>query len=541
MTREDVFWRLFCFFLPSKNNMSGIPRTLTAVVALLFVCVRVATPSPDHDAAPGTETECHDRQQTMMARVAVPPAQLQPSRAANSEPAVRVVLGERPGHKAASELYTSLMGQMEAVEAGDLAKLIAVSVCHAKPRSHAAWIQLANVHYSEMNAVSADSVFFHASLSEELSGYLRAQLIAALLKDETEWWEENSRGVEDDDADPAEESVRSNATPRHRATLKAYAVARASAKDYFEGEYKVLRDQLKTTLAATFASAARSQIDGMFKQTARRLGQLVPALLEWIGSRSQEFPPLVPEDLSTSLPPLWEVDKQLPGQMQALFSTHVYVVNLVDEGVIAPDLNQRIATQAIGAFEEFARSNPNIPEVNLNDAFWGVQKDPKTRPKIPEIVEILNHIEGAVLRYVTELGLGHPEPQSGFMNGEHGEQPPSEAWFSIHRGKSEHSTHNHVDAQFAVVYYPQAKYGDGRLVFKDPRGARHVSESNEDPIPVPVAPFGGNRHHIKPIAGDLIIFPGWLYHAVESSSTESDEYRVSLSVNIDGYWERSVS
>jgi uncharacterized protein (TIGR02466 family) len=430
---------------------------------------------------------------------------------ATTHPTKTVELGERPNRMSASELYANLMGQMETVKEGDIAKLISVAVCHAKPRSNAAWTQLAKAHYSAFFDVPAGSVFFQ---------YLRAHLIAAMLKEEPEWWEEDEIGDMTAQDDPAAIQL---------ATETSYALV----KGFFDGEYKVLRDNLKTT----FASPATNE---MLKQSARKLAQLVPVLVKWSVSRTQVFPPMVPEPTTTVAPhPLWESAVKMPGQMRALFSTHVYVVNLVDEGVIAPEVNQRLATQAINAFEEFARSEDGMrtDPAELNDAFWTVQKASHLTSAIPEVVDILKHIEGAVRRYLIELGLGRPEEQNGWMNTEQGKQVPNEAWFSIHRGASSHSTHDHVDAQLAVVYYPKVKEGDGRLVFEDPRGARHVSEGN----PIPFAPFAGNRQHVEPRSGDLVIFPGWLYHAVDPSAIDSDEYRVSLSVNIDGYWERSVA
>jgi uncharacterized protein (TIGR02466 family) len=349
-----------------------------------------------------------------------------------------------------------------------------------------------------------------------------------LLEGEPEWWEDGAK--ESEDGREFDLSI----------TLDATEEAYTLAKTFFEGKYKLL----KVDLMAKYTSDRTLK---MFEASSRKLGQLLPDLVKWKSSRSQAFPPMTPDNMA-GLPPLlpmWNAKKPLPGEIRALFSTPIYIVNLIKEGEITSTFNERLSSIAIAAFEDFAHSPKGsiTTEEHLNDVFWEVQKADRRASQTPEVALILQHIHGAVCRYATELGLDAPEEQVGWMNSRPQEQDPNNSWFSVHRGSSRHITHDHEDSPFAAVYYPKVQEGDGRIVFDDPRGAHHTTASKENPesIPPPFPPFSGNRHHITPKRGDLLIFPGWLYHMVERSAADSDEYRVSLSVNIDGYWQQSIA
>ena len=97
-------------------------------------------------------------------------------------------------------------------------------------------------------------------------------------------------------------------------------------------------------------------------------------------------------------------------------------------------------------------------------------------------------------------------------------------WASVHRGGSTHPRHIHANAAVSGVFYVRAPRGSGRICFFDPRGS--------------VPPFEREVRH-EPLAGELLLFPPWLSHAVASSTmpddADADGARVSISFNyVDG-------
>ena len=98
-------------------------------------------------------------------------------------------------------------------------------------------------------------------------------------------------------------------------------------------------------------------------------------------------------------------------------------------------------------------------------------------------------------------------------------------WASVHDSCMSHLAHTHPNTTVSGVYYVSVPPGSGDLIFEDPRGA--------------LPPFG-NRHIVKPRAGQVVLFPSWLVHAVAPScGLAADNPRISLSFNVIGDWART--
>jgi hypothetical protein len=82
-------------------------------------------------------------------------------------------------------------------------------------------------------------------------------------------------------------------------------------------------------------------------------------------------------------------------------------------------------------------------------------------------------------------------------------------WGQIHRPLESTNTHHHGDSPFAWVYYVQAPLGSGDLTFWF---------------------LDRFRYSIKPVVGNLIIFPGWMNHSV--SKNRGQYIRISVSGNL---------
>jgi hypothetical protein len=89
-------------------------------------------------------------------------------------------------------------------------------------------------------------------------------------------------------------------------------------------------------------------------------------------------------------------------------------------------------------------------------------------------------------------------------------------WASIHQDSSSHAAHVHAGAVLSGVFYVRCPLGSGQICFSDPRGS--------------IPPFEREVCH-EPRAGELLIFPPWLSHAVSSTPSTVDGPRISISFN----------
>lgn len=99
--------------------------------------------------------------------------------------------------------------------------------------------------------------------------------------------------------------------------------------------------------------------------------------------------------------------------------------------------------------------------------------------------------------------------------------------WAIINGKFAHNAvHNHPGSVLSGVYYVQAPKNCGNLYFRDPRPAAVMLV----PDVLEHTRWTSNRVNYEPLAGRMMLFPGWLDHGVEPNL--SDEERVCLSFNI---------
>ena len=99
------------------------------------------------------------------------------------------------------------------------------------------------------------------------------------------------------------------------------------------------------------------------------------------------------------------------------------------------------------------------------------------------------------------------------------------AWANVSRKGNYHRMHNHPGSAWSGVYYVAAQPSNdslgGVLEFYDPRP---FTEMNDTPF----SPYG-QRMIVRPVAGMMVLFPGWLYHSVHPNT--ADEARLSIAFN----------
>lgn len=103
------------------------------------------------------------------------------------------------------------------------------------------------------------------------------------------------------------------------------------------------------------------------------------------------------------------------------------------------------------------------------------------------------------------------------------------SWANVNRGGAANAVHNHSMSHWSGVYYVRIGNYDeddfpraGGLTFIDPRGGVNMYRH-------PGSSLFGEAMTLMPAAGDLVIFPSWLYHLVRPFRT--DTCRISIAFN----------
>jgi len=98
-------------------------------------------------------------------------------------------------------------------------------------------------------------------------------------------------------------------------------------------------------------------------------------------------------------------------------------------------------------------------------------------------------------------------------------------WAIVNGKFASNAYHNHPHSLLSGAYYLQTDDQSGAIVFRDPReGALLLA-----PPVAEFTPWTYQSARYQPVPGRMILFPSWLYHAVEPNL--SDRERISLSFN----------
>ena len=106
-------------------------------------------------------------------------------------------------------------------------------------------------------------------------------------------------------------------------------------------------------------------------------------------------------------------------------------------------------------------------------------------------------------------------------------------WANINPPGGMNAPHIHPNALFSGVYYVKSNPKSGRLKIYDPRPGANMNMPSRKPGD-PGRDLWRDAN-IEPIPGRIIMFPAWLWHAVEENI--SDDIRISVSFNFiqDGF------
>jgi uncharacterized protein (TIGR02466 family) len=134
----------------------------------------------------------------------------------------------------------------------------------------------------------------------------------------------------------------------------------------------------------------------------------------------------------------------------------------------------------------------------------------------PAIAWFRDRITDAVTALTfAELGEAAREVTAGIQ---------AESWAVVYRHGGSLRPHTHHDSAWSGVYYVEAGNpggeGDaGYLQLLDPRPAAIARQASSGP------------HRIRPVAGRMVAFPGWMPHSVQAT-VDDDSLRIALAWNV---------
>jgi len=97
------------------------------------------------------------------------------------------------------------------------------------------------------------------------------------------------------------------------------------------------------------------------------------------------------------------------------------------------------------------------------------------------------------------------------------------SWFALFKKGNYAHIHNHGESDIAGVYYFKKSGDDGNLFFCTPNKAIDSSVLLKT-----------GRMVVNPTEGDLLLFPGWLDHGVQTNDIDDERVSVSFNIRFEG-------
>ena len=186
---------------------------------------------------------------------------------------------------------------------------------------------------------------------------------------------------------------------------------------------------------------------------------------------------------------------------EEFFPTIVYGFDLP----MATHLNQQLERDIIA----WSKQDKGLHKTNVKG--WHSQIDMQTKPEYKPLIDQLF----LAMRHVWDDQHLDQEPVLGNM------------WANINPPGGYNQSHIHANSLFSGVYYIKSNLKSGRLKIHDPRPGVQIIMPirTKTEIPKPL----WRDASLDPVPGRILIFPSWVWHAVEPN--ESNDIRISVSFN----------
>ena len=186
---------------------------------------------------------------------------------------------------------------------------------------------------------------------------------------------------------------------------------------------------------------------------------------------------------------------------EQFFPTIVYGFDVPN----APQLNPQLERDII----EWSKHDKGVQKTNVKG--WHSPTDMQTKPEYKPLVDQLF----LAMKQVWDDQHLDREAKLGNM------------WANINPPGGSNQPHVHPNTLFSGVYYIKTPLNCGKLVCNDPRpGIQTVMPTRIKGTP---PKHLWRECHLDVKEGRIIIFPAWLWHAVEPN--ESNDIRISVSFN----------
>jgi uncharacterized protein (TIGR02466 family) len=144
--------------------------------------------------------------------------------------------------------------------------------------------------------------------------------------------------------------------------------------------------------------------------------------------------------------------------------------------------------------------------------------------KTPEFADMTSLIDAATAKVSADQGYSESHAiRIGTM------------WAIINPPGSANRAHVHPGCLWSGVYYIQAPAGAGNIEFIEPRTA-HLMNQPRYQGNIKRAKENWTKVRFEPVPGRMIIFPSWLYHAVDTNTSKEEgekAHRVIVSFNLN--------
>ncbi len=196
------------------------------------------------------------------------------------------------------------------------------------------------------------------------------------------------------------------------------------------------------------------------------------------------------------------------------FPTQVYQFDLPE----AEALNEQLMTliSALRSVDEEGIQKSNRQELGGWHSRGVLQK-------LPEFEPLVNHVREAGERISSDLQYDETQ-----------ELQISSMWSIVNPPGAFNLAHVHPGCLWSGVYYVRAPEGCGKISFTDPRLAHIMNKPKYSPDRgAPKKCW--TKVSFTPVGGKMLLFPSWLYHAVEANRADPDDgngERVIISFNL---------
>ena len=163
-------------------------------------------------------------------------------------------------------------------------------------------------------------------------------------------------------------------------------------------------------------------------------------------------------------------------------------------------------------------SVPSISRSNVGG--WHSQTDLALRPdaSFRSLIQyIVARVRETTDGLAKESGQGLPAMRMGVH-----------AWAMVMRNGDYTIPHDHANAHWSTVYYPDA--GDADEAAHPDSGLLALVDPRQGGLPIPGLDLLGKTFTARPSTGRLLVFPGWLLHYV--NAYRGTRPRVAVSCNV---------